>query len=178
VGDEIHAVSTSEPKLWADPKGTNPLVTCESSTLKATIANAGSSTGTVSGPLDTTTNAENKHTGLTWTNCSSTTDTITTTINNVATIGELEIHWISGTDNGTVTSKNTDVTVSIAGVSCTYGSGAAGLDLGTLVGGTEPSLAINVTVNKLAGSFLCPEHTIWEANYKVTTPHEFYVTTQ
>jgi hypothetical protein len=169
---EIHAVSTSEPKLWADPKGSTPLVTCKSSTMKGTIANTGSDTETVSGPLDTTTNAEGKHTGLTWTECSSTTDTVTTN----ASIGELEIHWISATDNGTVTSKNTDVTVNIAGISCTYGSGA-GLKLGTLVGGDDPTLAINVTVNKVAGGFLCPEHTIWEANYTITTPHALYVTT-
>lgn len=174
VGTTIHATlkSGTTAKLWNDPKGESPLVTCTGSTVKGSISNAGGTGSTVSGPLDTTTNAEEKHTGLTWSGCSTTVDTITTE----GSIGELEIHWIEGTHNGTVTSKGTDVTVNIFGVTCTYGSGA-GLDLGTLTGGTEPILSINTTVNKVAGGFLCPGHAIWEAEYVVTEPHALFVTT-
>jgi hypothetical protein len=173
VGTVIHASlkSGTSAKLWADPKGENPLVTCTESTVRGTIANAGGSESTVSGPLTTTLNPEGKHTGLTWGGCTSTTDTLTTG----SSIGELEIHHIAGTHDGTVTSKNSDVTVSIFGVSCTYGSGN-GLDLGILKGGTKQVLSINATISKVAGSFLCPEKTIWEAEYTVTEPHEIYVT--
>ena len=175
AGTEIHASlrSGTRIKFWNDPKGTEPIATCSESTVRGFTANEGSATETVHGPLDATLVA-GQHTGLHWGGCTHKTETITTTINGAASIGELEIHWIAGTDNGTLTSKTTDVTFEIGGVSCVYGSGE-GLDLGTLVGGSEPSLSVNVTVNKVAGSFLCPSHTIWEAEYVFTEPHALYV---
>ena len=163
--------SGTSARLWADPKGENPLVTCTGSTVRGAIKNAGGSSSTVNGPLTTMLNADSRHTGLTWSNCSNTTDTLTTE----GGIGWLEIHHIAGTHNGTVTSTGTDVTVLIFGVTCIYGSGN-GLDLGTMTGGEEPVLSINATVPKVAGGFLCPEKAIWEAEYVVTEPHALFVT--
>jgi hypothetical protein len=165
---EIHATLTTgtTAKLWSDPKGANPIATCTESTVKGTTSTTGSATTTVSGPLDTTVQANGQLTGLSWGGCNQTTKT--------TTAGELEIHWIEGTANGTVTAKNSVVTVVLSGLSCSYGA-QAGLHLGTLTGGTEPHLAISTTVNKVAGSFACPEHAIWEAEYTVTAPHALYV---
>jgi hypothetical protein len=101
-------------------------------------------------------------------NCTGTTDTISN--------GSLEVHWISGSTNGTVTSKNTQATKIIpGGVSCTYGTGATGTDLGTLEGGTEPTLHVKTPLSKLAGSFLCPGEVVWDGFYAVTSPRPLYV---
>ncbi|MDQ3724680.1 MAG: hypothetical protein M3335_02115 [Actinomycetota bacterium] len=136
------------------------LASCTVGGMEGKITNGGGSSATVSGDL----------TALTWgakgAGCNQTVHTVK--------LGELEIHHIAGTDNGTVTAKNTEVTVEIFGVSCTYGSGAA-LHLGTLTGGKSPVLHINAVVNKTAGGFLCPEDARWTATYNVTQPTPIYV---
>jgi hypothetical protein len=94
--------------------------------------------------------------------------------------GTLEVHWIEKdaeghpTHNGTVTSKEAEVTVNIGGISCTYGS-QTGTDIGTLTGGSPAKIDINAVVNKVAGGFACPSTAIWEANYTVTEPKSLYV---
>jgi hypothetical protein len=105
--------------------------------------------------------------GLTWSNCTNTTDTLAG--------GELEVHHIAGTDNGTVTAKGFEVTFVLSGVSCTYGAGA-GLDLGTLTGGHSATLHITAVVNRVAGSFLCPPDYVWEGDYTVTNHTNVFVT--
>jgi hypothetical protein len=87
--------------------------------------------------------------------------------------GEMGITWTSGS-NGTVTDKGTQWTVQIFGVSCTYGTGE-GTTLGPITGGTSPIIAVNTTVAKTAGGFLCPSTAGLEAEFVVETPHALFV---
>lgn len=144
--------------------------TCTGSTVKGKITNAGSSTATVTGTIEE----------LTWTGCS-----FTTTTNHK---GCLEIHNISKTFNGTVTSDpcdidaqgrtNTEVTINTVFFgSCVYGI-AAGKSIGDLTEGKyvkeKEETAVftaNAVATKLSGSnFACPETAKWEATYVLTAP--------
>ncbi|HEV2858726.1 MAG TPA: hypothetical protein VGW80_10025 [Solirubrobacterales bacterium] len=139
--------------------GGTVLVTCTGSTVAGTVENAGGSAATVGGKI----------TALTWSGCSK---EVKTLVN-----GELEIHHIAGTDNGTLTAKNTQVTVNglFENESCIYGAGT-GTDLGTLVGGAPATLSISALVKRQTGSgALCPAETRWTASYKVTAPNPLYV---
>jgi hypothetical protein len=140
--------------------GGEVLNTCTGGTVKGSIENAGSATTTVSGPISE----------LTWSGCTRETKTIAN--------GSLEIHHIAKTINGTVTGKNSEVTINgIFGSSCVYGTGAA-LDLGELKGSTtnDATLAIKATVPRTAGGFLCPSTAVWNASYTVTQPTPLHVT--
>ena len=148
-GPVINASLTKASKI-SNTEG-SVLDECTSGTLVGAPSNIGSSTETVSGPIGE----------LTWASCTKTTDTISS--------GELEIHWISGTDNGTVTGKNNSVTALISGVSCTYGTGT-GTDLGTLEGGSPATINVSAVLAKTAGGFLCPASVKWTATYSVTSP--------
>lgn len=101
-----------------------------------------------------------------WSSCSNTTSTVA--------VGSLEIERIGGTHNGTVIGKGTEWKFTIAGVECTYGLGT-GTDLGTLTAGSEPVLKLHSTVEKKGESFLCPEDSVLEAEFVVTSPHALYV---
>lgn len=155
----LHAVlepGTSAYLIETGGTTSNPLVTCTESTVTAESEETGSSTETEKGIVKS----------LTFGGCNHTT--------NVLAGGTLEVHAIAGTDNGTVTSKEAKVTVSILGVSCTYGSGG-GIDIGTLTGGTMATMDINTVVNRVEGSFLCPTTAVWEGSYTVTEPEPLYV---
>jgi hypothetical protein len=96
---------------------------------------------------------------LTWSGCTVTTDTLTN--------GSLDINA-----SGTVTGASSVVTENYGGVSCRYGTGA-GTDLGTLNTG---KLVINAVINEQEPkSFICPDTTIWVANYVFTSPHDLTV---
>ena len=101
-----------------------------------------------------------------WSSCSNTAGTVA--------VGSLEIERVEGTHNGTVIGKGTEWKFTISGVECTYGLGA-GTDLGTLTGGSAPVLKISTIVNKVGSSFLCPEDSVLEAEFVVTSPHAIYV---
>lgn len=132
------------------------LTTCTGSSLTGHITNEGSATETVKGAM----------TGLTWTGCSGS----TTTTN----LGSFEIHHISGTDNGTFTSFNTTIKLVFLGVTCGYDT-TNGVDLGTLLGGTDPVLVVSAVLPKEVGSFVCPSDIRWTAEYTFTEPASFYV---
>lgn len=100
-------------------------------------------------------------------NCTVTTDTV----NN----GSLEVHWISGGTNGTVTVKGTQATKILFGVSCLYGPPSGGTTLGTLEGGSEPKLNVEAVLPKLTGSFICAPDVVWKGSYAVTSPQPLYV---
>jgi hypothetical protein len=101
-----------------------------------------------------------------WSSCSNTASTVA--------VGSLEIQRVEGTHNGTVIGKGTEWKFTISGVECTYGLGT-GTDLGTLTGGTAPVLKISSIVNKKGGGFLCPEESVLEAEFVVTSPHALYL---
>jgi hypothetical protein len=161
----IHATHTTGTTGILETTGGTTLVTCSESTISGETTNTGSSTTTVDGPVKS----------FTFGGCTNTVDVIK--------LGSLEIHHISGTDNGTLTAKETEVTVNgIFGESCIYGAGA-GLNLGTLVGSvttkeqpTDPAkITINTIVKRTGGGGFCPAETRWTASYTVTSPSPLYV---
>jgi len=133
------------------------LQTCLQTKVKVEIENSGGSTSTVSGPVRE----------LVGGSCAYPMTTLKA--------GSLEIHHISGTDNGTVTGSFTEVTVNSALFgSCVYGVGT-GNDFGTLFGGESPTLKVNGIVKKTGGSIICPSEARWTGEYKVTEPTPLYV---
>ncbi|MGN6275765.1 MAG: hypothetical protein ACTHNP_07525 [Solirubrobacterales bacterium] len=128
--------------------------TCNTSTVKGHTTNAGGSAATVVGSI----------TEIAFGGC-----TNTTTPNNAATC-EMEVHNISGTDNGTMTVKGCTVAIVEFGVTCKYGAGN-GKDLGTITGGTMGTIDVNGVVERIdSSSFICPETSVWEAKYTITKP--------
>ena len=139
------------------------LDTCKTSTVKGPTANTGSSTETVTGAIEE----------LTWKECTRPTETFVN--------GELEIHWISGTHNGTVTGKNTSVLVETIVGKCTFGTAATGTDIGTATGGTMGTIDIATTVPLIKDDTafqVCPKTSFWTAKYTVTSPEPLYVATK
>ena len=138
------------------------------------IAIATCTGGTVEGELNrsTTPRGEVTAANVTWSGCSQTTDTLTG--------GELEIHHIAGTHNGTVTATGFAVTVPFGSSTCAYGFTAA-KDIGTFVpsaNGLDGSLSINVGVNLIAAHSSasgCPSSGKWIATYTQTTNTALYV---
>ena len=134
--------------------------TCSKVDVKYEKTVTGSSTVTAKGLVSIA--------NLKWTECTQTTDTLEG--------GELEVHQISGTDNGTVTATGFKVTVVTAGVSCVYGAGA-GIDLGILTGGPNADLDLEAVVQKQSGSFLCPSDQVWEGGGTLTNHNAIYIET-
>ena len=158
-------------KLEASLKaGTSAKLRSTGGALEATCTKADSTVEkTVTGSSTTTATGSVSIANLAWTECAQTTDTLEG--------GELEVHQISGTDNGTVTAKGFRVTVVIGGLSCVYGAGT-GIDLGKLTGGEDAILDIEAVVLKQSGSaFLCPSNSVWEGEYTITNHKAVYVET-
>jgi hypothetical protein len=85
--------------------------------------------------------------------------------------GTLEIRSILGTANGTVTWSGAELTFEALGLDCRYG--VNNLDLGTLTGGTDPTLNINLAFPRVSE---CPAAaTRWTASFTFTTPSPLYV---
>jgi hypothetical protein len=134
--------------------------TCTTSEVNGKFTTAGSATETVKGTIAAT--------GLTFSNCKNTVD--------VEEGGELEIHHITGTTNGTLTGKGfkvrMDTTLFGGTVTCRYSAGTS-TDLGTLTGSTTGNATIDISgavVRVQASSFLCPSTANWIATYMVTSP--------
>jgi hypothetical protein len=90
--------------------------------------------------------------------------------------GKGEVHWISGTDNGTGTATGGAVTTLISGVSCTYGLGSEMKDWGVLTGGKPATMSVNNIAVKVAGGFLCPTEARATGKLVLTSPEAGYVT--
>jgi len=125
---------------------------CEGSKIKGKTSTTGGSGSTVKGPVEE----------LAWGTCTKTTHTLTN--------GELEIHHITGTDNGTLTVVGTEVTVNTIFGSCVFTAS----DIGTLVGGSPAKISmVNQVVKRLSG--LCPSEVLWTAEWEVTSPKPLWV---
>lgn len=162
VGDTIDASATAGTTLNLTDTAGNPIDTCKEGTWNGKVTNAGGAASTVVVGL----------TSVTWNGCTQTTTTIA--------LGELEIHTIVGTDNGTVTGKNTVWTTNVFGVSCRYGTGA-GTHLGELTGVTSSTqhaiLHINANIlEQEPKQFLCPDSGRWVGTFTFATPTGLYVT--
>jgi hypothetical protein len=138
-------------------KGTNgeTLKTCSGAKLRWEITNAGSATETVKAKV-----LEDS-----WTSCTVPTVTLK--------LGELEIHNITGSTNGTITMKNAEFTTQdfIFG-DCVYGTAASGTDLGTLTSsGTGDSVIDVSALLNPVGVNCCPE-VAWQEEFTITSPKE------
>lgn len=152
----------AETTIHATVEGTVHLVagfvndTCANGTVRGKTANTGGASETVNGSIEV----------LTFEECTCPTTVITK--------GSLEIHWIPGSNNGTLTGRGSEVTVNCSGVTCTYGTAANGTDLGKATGSAtdteKATMDISATLPKLAGSFLCPSTGEWTGAYWVTEP--------
>jgi hypothetical protein len=154
----VGVASLTGSGIMETPSGT-VINTCTSSTAKETLQNEGSATTTVTGKVAAS--------ALSWSGC--------TTPVTVLAGGEAELHWISGTDNGTITAKGFEVTMSLSGVSCVYGLGSTMKDWGVIVGGAPGNLEVNSIVKKVSGNFLCPAEARLTGKYVNTEPAAGYV---
>jgi hypothetical protein len=156
VNTKFHAtLEEGDSALFEDTSGAEEK-TCTGGTIKGKITNRGGANITVTIGLEE----------WTWSNCTHSTMTIAA--------GELEVHNIVNTDNGTITGKNTKWTTVISGITCTYGFGN-GVNIGDLTGGFEATIDIDAVLNKQAGSFLCPQTMILTASFWVTEPKPLFV---
>lgn len=137
--------------------GSSTIATCTGGSVHGATSNNNEGNTWVSGPVAAA--------SLTWSGCSQTTKTDEG--------GTLDIMWTSGT-NGVVRGTGFEVTVELFGVSCVYTAGEA-TELGTITGGTSPTLKIETIVSKKTGGFLCPNTAGWDASYIVTSPHALYL---
>lgn len=153
VGTEGTASLQESAKL-EDTSG-NTLDTCTGSTVTGKLKSQGSGEPALS-----------ELTALTWSGCTFTTKTLSP--------GSGELTWIKGTDNGTLVTRATEVTINISGFSCTYGTGS-GIDMGTTAGGNPGSLTISVIIPKTSGGFICPSSVRFSAKYIATSPTNAWV---
>jgi hypothetical protein len=86
----------------------------------------------------------------------------------VAKPGELEIHKLAN-GNGTLTSKGAEISVTMFGFNCIYGTGA-GRDIGEVTPGEHGTLDIKAEFPRVGGSFFCGASWNWTGSYKFTTP--------
>jgi hypothetical protein len=159
AGQEIHAVldpATGNSKI------TTPFtfIQCAEATIKGALQNEGSATETVTVTL----------TSIVFNECNC----------EVVVLGKgsLEIHWISGSHNGMVTSSDMEVTVDCAtifgDVHCIYGTEST--DIGTLTGGNPATQDIedkDLLFDETEP--LCMEEPSWDAKFEITTPKPLYV---
>jgi len=136
-----------------------------SSTSNEVLASctAGGFSGTVSAAGSESTSARLEKTEHTYSGC-------TTTVTGVST-GEMELNWVTGTDNGVATQTGGESQWTLFGVKCTYS-----ITGGEIIGGAAPKLLYHeTTVAKTAGGFLCPAQLKATAEYNIESPTPLYV---
>jgi hypothetical protein len=142
-----------------EEEGEEPLIlsTCGETGIKSRIEGSGGATSTVGALVE----------AFTFGKCSGPATALEK--------GSLQIHHISGSDNGTVTGLSFSLTsyLSIIG-SCNYGTATA-TDMGTLVGGESPIIKVNEVVTKRPSSAACPPEMRWTGEFKITEPTPLYV---
>lgn len=142
-------------------------IECNEATLNQTTQNTGSSTTTVETFVET----------LSFSECSCPGANAHV---NVVTKGTTEVHHISGSDNGTLTGRDQYVTLKCTslGTTCIFRTAETGTDLGTLVGGENPVLAINASIPYKTGDSAqttCGASTTFTAEYAVTSVKGLFV---
>ena len=157
---EIHAVSIGHAVLHSSGIST---VEC-SSTIAGTVESHGKGV-----------TAKGKLSSLTFTGC-----TGSNTVTEVPKKGELEIHWISGTSNGTVTASNQEVVVFNSPLNGTCIYTTSNTNIGTLFGGNPAHLTTptgGAVITRSGGSLgaFCGSTGTWTATYEVTTPKPLLV---
>ena len=128
------------------------------SEVSGPTGNTGGANETISGTIST----------LSFTGC-------TTATVHVLKAGSLEIHSISGTHNGTLTSTGAEVTVETSGFHCIFTTKET--DIGTLTGGSPATLDISATIPRTGGrsGAFCGGSAPWTGSYEVTSPKPLFV---
>jgi hypothetical protein len=149
AGTEIHSTMTVGTST-RETEGEDKLIhnTCIESTLGALQENEGGATETVT-----------LHIAVSEARC--------TVVGANLYPTELEIHQIPGTNDGTFTG----VGEVIRSGTCAY----IATQVGTLTGGKEPTLDVEVVLKRTKG-FICPTPVGWDATYTITGPTPLYVT--
>jgi hypothetical protein len=136
-------------------------IECNKSLVSGKTTNTGGASETVKGNIES----------LTFENCNA---TVT-----VLKKGTLEIHS-SGSNNGTLTSSGTEVTVNYLGFHCIFSTSST--DIGTLTGskttGKTATFDISATIPRTGGTsgFFCGSTAQWTGSYEITNPDTLNVT--
>jgi hypothetical protein len=137
----------------------------EPAVLKAGFSTITCNKSTVIGTIETATTPSGKNSTLSFSECGSAT---------VTTLkpGSLQLHW-DAEHNGNLTTSGVEVQVTDIGVTCVYGGEVkSGL---TLTGGNPATLdAVEASIPKVSGGFLCGNPSKWTAHYKIS-PTPLYV---
>jgi hypothetical protein len=143
-----------------NPPGTVGYVTCTGLTIEAETVNLGSATEAVRAHIGS----------IAWSGCTKEKKTLVR--------GELEIQYKAGTDNGTLTLKNTQVSTvgMIGGETCVYGAGSSGIDFATLFGGSPGTVSgAPLLTRQPESGVLCPLEERWEFALSITKPNPLFV---
>jgi hypothetical protein len=147
--------------------GGTVLDTCTGGGITGKTSNSGGAGVPVSGSIAAS--------GLTFSGCTKTTDTLEGC--------GFEWEHISGTLNWTVWWKGCKVTIEMVsefGGTCSYTAGSRthlGTFKGVTVAGVLATWAIRAALIAAAGnSFLCPSDVLWVANYSATSPKPLHAT--
>lgn len=154
LGTEVRfSLKSGTSAIWKGQQG-ETLKTCTGADLRGKISNAGSAFETVK--LQITENS--------WTSCTVPTTTVK--------LGELEIHSITGSTNGTMTLKGAEFTTkdNFFG-DCSYGAGT-GIDLGTLTSSGTGDAVIDVSATLLPTGLGCCPQVSWAEEFTLTSPVE------
>jgi len=152
AGTEVKATLSGSSTL-ATTEGTI-LDTCSGGSISGSTANTGNATEAIKVPV-----IKEK---LSWSGCTESTATTEG--------GELEVHWVSGTTNGTLTAKGfkVEINTTIFG-KCVYTAGGS-TDIGTLTGKSSGTAIMDISAVLARFSGLCPPTGVWTANYTITAP--------
>lgn len=157
VGTKVDtSMQTNQTLIVETPEGT-VLDTCLEFTTKGETINTASTGERVKMKLSE----------MAWIECTKTTDTLKN--------GSLEVDYITGTSNGTVTGRETEFTINTIFGSCVYGYGATGSHVGTVVGGSPATVNINAIIPKISGNFACPTEARFTAGLAWTEPNPVYL---
>jgi len=89
--------------------------------------------------------------------------------------GKYEIEWIPKTDNGTMKVTNFQVRVETLFGPCIWGTGAAAIVYGTVVGGTPATVVVNnITLTPVAGAG-CAKTVKMRGTYEFTSPNPLFI---
>ena len=152
AGTELRfSLKSGTSAIWRGEFG-ETLKTCTGADLRGKISNAGSATETVKIQI-----SENS-----WTGCTVPTVTLK--------LGELEIHSITGSTNGTMTMRGAEFTTNDSFFGdCSYGTGT-GIDLGTLTSSGTGDAVIDVAATLLPTGLGCCPKVSWSEQFTLTSP--------
>lgn len=165
-GTVIEATSTN-PTLTAEPVG----VTCTHSIVKGETTTTGGASSTVLGTMTT----------FDFTGCKEKLFNTSCTVKSVNTSYLMELHWTSGSHNGTLTAKNhgfgepgASVSCPFVGLNCVFGAEPTV----NVTGGnpaTVTATEVPLTIKAEGGFTECPEEAFWDATYTVLAPKPLWV---